>query len=366
MKLALLELRRRPGRFAVAGAALVFLVLLMLFLGKLLDGLFFNSTGAIRVHEADRFVYSADARESILRSSLDEGDLAEIAAVDGVAEVHGFGISLLGLAVPGDDEVFDGAIGGYEAAGGRLPAPPAPGEGLADEALKDRGVAVGDTLLVGPAAVAVTVVGWVEDSNYLQQNGLWVEPGTWRDIQNRNRPDAVVRPDEWQVAIVRLASGVDGAAVSDEIAAVTGGDVLDEHDATFAIPGVPEQDATLSAVIYATAFVVALVVGLFFALLTLERRGQYAVLKAMGAPDRMLVVGLVVQAVVVAAGAYVIGGLLSWLLGLVIPPEVPLYYRPERAAFVLVAVLAAAVLGGLVSLRRVIRIDPASAIGAGL
>lgn len=366
MKLALLELRRRPGRFTVVGAALVLLVLLMLFLGAILDGLFLGSTGAIRVHEADRFVFSADARESVLRSDLDEAQLADLNAVDGVAEARAFGISLLGLDIPGEEEAADGAIAGYSAAGGGLPDPPADGAGLADNRLSEFGVSLGDTVLAGPAEIPVEIVGWVDDSNYLLQNGLWVNGPTWRTIQNANRPDAVVGDDDWQVGIIDFADGADPDATTQAIEDVAGGVALNERDATFAIPGVPEQNATITGVIWATAFVVALVVALFFALLTLERTGLYAVLKANGANNGMLVVGLIVQAVVVALVAFAIGALLSFLLSLVVPPEVPVISTIGRAIFTLVAVLVAAVLGGLASLRRVIRIEPASAIGAGL
>ena len=48
MKLAWKELVRRPGRFAVAGAILTLIAILLMFLGGLLDGLVANSTGALR------------------------------------------------------------------------------------------------------------------------------------------------------------------------------------------------------------------------------------------------------------------------------------------------------------------------------
>ncbi|NNE73165.1 MAG: ABC transporter permease [Acidimicrobiales bacterium] len=366
MKLALLELRRRPGRFAVIGTALVLLVLLMLFLGNIRSGLFLGSTGAIRIHEADRYVFSEDARESILRSEVTEVGLRELERIDGVADARGFGVSLLGVQIPGESEVADGAIGGYEAAGGRLPEPPPIGQGLADEGFQDLGLSLGETVLVGPAEVPVEVIGWIDDSNYLLQNGLWVNGETWRQIQNANRPDAIIGPDEWQIALVDFAASADAAATTAAIESLIGGDALDERDAMFAIPGVPEQNATLTAVIYATGFVVALVVALFFALLTLERIGLYAVLKATGASDGTLVAGLITQAVTVALISVVFGGVLSFLLGLAVPPEVPLVATVGQTVFTLIAVVIAAVLGGLVSLRRIIRIEPASAIGAGL
>ena len=52
-------------------------------------------------------------------------------------------------------------------------------------------------------------------------------------------------------------------------------------------------------------------------------------------------------------------------LSLVAPADVPLTITASRAVFVAVGVLVAALVGGAISLRRIIRIDPASAIGTG-
>ena len=366
MRLAMRELMRRPARFVSAGGPLTLLVLLMLFLGWLLDGLFLGSTGAIRAHGADGFVFSADARESLLRSSVDEGDLNAIAAVDGVESVSGIGVSLLGAEVPGEDDAANVVVAGYQLASDVLPDPPAPGTAWADRQLNALGAGIGDVMLIGPAATPIEIVGWVDDTNYLLLNTLWVDPETWREIQNANRPDAIVAPGEFQVAAVTTVDGVDEAAVRSAIDATLGTETLTEQEAVLAIPGVPEQNATIGAVIYATAVVVALVVGLFFALITLERTGIYALLKAIGVHNRSLAVGLVTQALLVALVAFIAGGALGLLLGSVMPAEIPLELSVGRAVFVLIAVAVAAVAGSLASLRRIVRIDPASAIGAGV
>ena len=367
MRLAWRELVRRPGRFAVAGGALTLLVLLLLFLGGLLDGLFLNSTGAIRAQDADAIVFSDDARESFLRSRIDEATRAEVEALDGVGSVGGLGLSLLGVAVPGSDDIENGAVAGYDRATGTLPDPPPSGQAHADRGLQDVGAEVGDTVLVGPAEVPLEIVGWVEDSNYLLQYGLWVAPDTWREVQNANRPDAVVADGEFQVLTVQAAPGADPDALRDDIDQATGTtDSLSQEEAVFAVPGIVEQNATFGAVIWVTIFVAGLVVALFFALLTLERGGLYAVLKALGASSSTLVGGLVLQSVAVAAGAFVVGGSLTAALALVVPASVPVQFEPARALFIAAAITVASVLGALVSLRRVVRVDPAAALGSGV
>ena len=106
------------------------------------------------------------------------------------------------------------------------------------------------------------------------------------------------------------------------------------------------------------------VIALFFALLTVERTGLYGVLKALGAKSSTLFVGLVAQAVVVTTIAAVIAGALVIVLDLVLPPgSIPLLVTPARLITSVVLLLLAAVVGCAFSLRRVLRVDPASAIG---
>jgi putative ABC transport system permease protein len=130
-----------------------------------------------------------------------------------------------------------------------------------------------------------------------------------------------------------------------------------------AIPGVKQQRDTFNQIIYTTLAVVLAVVGLFFSLLTLERLGLYGVLKAIGATTRRLFAGVVLQAVIVAVVAFVIGSVLAVIAAAALPAAVPLQLTPARFLSTFIGLLVAAVLGSAISLRKVTKVDPASAIG---
>jgi putative ABC transport system permease protein len=71
------------------------------------------------------------------------------------------------------------------------------------------------------------------------------------------------------------------------------------------------------------------------------------------------------QAVVVTAIAAAIGSLLAVGLDVLIPPgTIPYTLLPTRVVSSVVFLLVAAIVGCAFSLRRVLRIDPASAIGS--
>ena len=59
----------------------------------------------------------------------------------------------------------------------------------------------------------------------------------------------------------------------------------------------------------------------------------------------------------------VIGAVAMWLLTLVLPPEIPVAVLPARGVQIAVGLVVMSALGAAVSLRRVVRADPASAIG---
>ncbi|MFZ4719078.1 MAG: ABC transporter permease [Ilumatobacteraceae bacterium] len=360
MKLPLRELRRRPSRFVVATIVLSFLATLLLFLGGLLDGLYLGSTGAVRAQQADAIVFSSTAEDSFVRSRITPEIRAQVEAAPGVTAVGGLGFSLLGATVPAQTDLVDVAVAGYELPPRGLPEPPQDFQGIADTRLKDQGVREGDSLLVGPAEVPITIVGFVEDTNYLLQGGLWVNLTTWREVQNQNRPDAQVGDGVVQVLVVRGDGDVPAA-----VDAATAGEThsLSVDDAVLAIPGVKQQQDTFNQIIYTTFAVVLAVVGLFFSLLTLERLGLFGVLKAIGASTRRLFGGVVLQAVIVATIAFAIGASLALLAEAFIPVEVPLDLVPSRFLFTFIGLLVASVLGSAVSLRKVTKVDPASAIG---
>ena len=299
-----------------------------------------------------------------MRSRIEPGLRAQVETVDGVTEVGGIGNVQLGARVPGNGprDLASVALFGYELAPESVPDAPAYGQAWADESIKADGVEEGMVIEVGPARTPIEIVGFVEDTNFNGQSSLWASPDTWRDTLSANRPDAQLGPDVFQALIVRG----DGDDLPGAIDAATGGatDSYTVDGAVDAIPGITEQQATFNQIIGVTVAIALVVIGLFFALLTVERTSLYGVLKALGAKSSTIFAGLVAQAVVVTAIAATIAGALVVLLDVLLPPgSIPLLVTPTRILLSVGLLLVAAVLGCSFSLRRVLRIDPASAIG---
>jgi len=364
VKTAWKELIRKPSRFLTAAGALTLIVVLILLLGGLLDGLYLGSTRALEAQSAGIFVYSADANDSFFRSRVDETVRADVATVDGVESVSGLSVVQLPAHIPGVVEPVDTAMFGYEAANRSVPEPPPAGEAWVDSSLQDDGIDIGQTLGYGPARTPVKVAGFVDETTFNLQGGVWMDPETWNEIVRANVPAATLAPGASQVLLVTPEQGVDVPALVDtideEVPEVT---ALTKQDAILGLPGVKDQQSIFTAIITVTFVVAGLVVALFFALLTLERIGLFGMLKAIGSSSRTLAAGLSLQAVLIALGAFIVGGLITLGLAAVIPAAIPLDLEIRRAVITLLGLIVTALIGSAISFRRVVRIDPATAVG---
>ena len=349
MRLALREMRRRPGRFAAATVLLTLIAVLLMLLGGLLDGLILRSTGAIRARtRADLVVFSSTAEKSFLRSRITPEVRAQVAKVPGVTSVGGIGVTQLGARVPGNGprDLTDIALFGYQKAPDGVPAPPKPGEAYADSILRDDGVARGDTLRLGPERSPVKVIGFVEDVSYSGAGTLWAAPVTWRAVQNANRPGSSVGPGVFQALVVRTDRDPSTVAAAVDRATGEATTTISRAEASDAIGGVKQQRSVFNQIIGVTLVIAVVVVALFFALITVERAGLYGMLKAIGARSRTLLGGVVAQAAIVALIAAVVGAGCAVLLDVVVPPgAIPYQLLPSRVAISGVALVLAAIVG---------------------
>ena len=371
MKLALAEMRRRPGRWGSIIGAVGFIVFLVLVLAALADGLFIGTAGAIATGDSDALVYSIDGRRSLVRSELPVSDVARVAEVEGVADVGGLGV-LLSTAGTGVD-IYDIAVMGHIPGHAGEPTQFVEGRrlstseqfvGIADVSIQEAGVSLGDSVTLTGSSQPIEIIGFVENARYLLAATVWVPLETWQALRLEVRPETagrgpivqaipiLVEPDETVAAV--------GAAV-DAVLETT--ETVSKEDAVLSLPGVDQQQSTFSAIIIVSFVVVGIVIALFFALITLEKRGQFAILKAIGSPNRLLLQGVLVQALIATVAGYALGWGLSRLLAFALPSTVPVEFLTQTALSLFLSTIVMGAIGATFSFRKIIGIDPASALG---
>jgi putative ABC transport system permease protein len=408
MRMAARELRRRPRAYLVPTGILLLLALLLLYPSTILDGIIKYSSAAIEHAPADLIVYSRDANGVQVRSQVTPQMRGRVNDVAGVTWVATFDAAVFTGRVEGrpEDESLGLAVMASDQPMG--PIFPKPGEALVDATMRGvRGIEEGATLLLGPFRVPVTIVGFSTNTDLWLLGGVIVDKDTWLEAFGQQSPGAVPTEateapepadqtsDEGaqasddpaaapsapettpgsppaltaatrasQALFVNLEHGVDPAQAGAAIDQANDGETetFTRKGAVQAMPGVREQAVIFGYIKGVTLGVALVVVGLFLSFLTLERTPLYAVLKAVGASSRQLFLGVVGQAMIITVVAVLAAVLLTMGLNRV-PLGLPTVLRFERVVETATTLGVTAVLGSIVSLRRVVRIDPASAIG---
>ena len=188
-------------------------------------------------------------------------------------------------------------------------------------------------------------------------------------VLSANRPGEILADGVFQSLLV-VGDGTDTEALRARIDNATDGKTktLSVAAAAAAIPGVKEQQGTFGQIIGVTPGDRSS--GHRTVLRTAHRRTNRALRRVESARrecrERSSPVWFL-QAVLVTLIASVVAGALSFLLDALIPANsIPFAFGAQRLGTSVISLLFAAVVGCAFSLRRVLRIDPAQAIGGSL
>jgi putative ABC transport system permease protein len=366
MLFATKEIRRAKVRFGLLAGAVGLLVFLILFQQALLGSLVTSFVGAIRNQSATVLVYGTDARKNIAGSIITPPQQAGIEAVGEVGASAPLGEGTFTLVADGQDT--DATIFGYRPGGPGEPTnvvsgrqPERPGEALASKEDESKGFAIGDVVTPAAADVPITIVGLTEQSRYSVAPTLWVTFDFFGELRRAVNPDATaVLPS---VIAVAPADGANPEAAAAAInAQVDGVDALTRSQAAAESPGVAQVDQSFQLILWLVRGVVLLVIGFFFVILTVQKQPSLNLLRAIGASGSYLVGSLGVQILYVLGLGIIVGVLLTYGTLAAASAGLPLSISTADVVFNVVLVLVLGLVGSLVSILRVLRIDPVDAV----
>jgi len=378
--LALKEVWRNRGRFLLFSLVVALITILVLFVAGLGEGLGSGNREYLERLNAELIAYEDTARLSIASSRIGCDKRREIRRIEGVREVGSIGFASVSIPM-GEDEPFDISLIGVEP--GKPGEPPVvTGQGLArrsaDEALIDRTVALMTKLQVGDQLTIrsvqgnedqfydLEVIGISDSRKYGLRPSVTVPIVTWDGI----RPKAAVGPGEDEpacnVAAVQLEDPTQLEPMRQLLQTqVSGIEAVDRKTAYENTPGYTAQQSTLNTQNGFALLIGVLVIGGFFQIQTLQKVPQIGMLKAIGTPNPIVAMAAIIQIVVVTLLGVVIGSLATFGLALVFPPNIPIVFEPRSGAMAVASILVMGPVGGLVSIRHSLRVEPLIALGLG-
>lgn len=377
--LAIKEIWRNRGRFLLVSLVIALITLLVLFIAALGEGLGNGNREYISKLDAQLVVYQAKSDFLIQASRLGRNRLAAVRRVSGVSDAGMLGTASATLVLPGEAEPLKVALLGVEP--GHTGEPQViQGQqlstDLAEEVIIDKstalrsGLGLGDTLVLRVTQgtqdefFELRVTGVADGQQYSLQPSIFVPFYTWDRIRSKSEAEVNSSNPVANVILVKLDEPTKLEEASQQlIAQVDNIEVATIKEAIQALPGYSAQQSTLNTQGGFTLFIGILVIGGFFQIQILQKVAQIGVLKAIGTANQVVASASVIQIIVITVIGVTIGGLLSFLFSLSFPPTVPIVFNGTTSALAVIALLLIGPLGGLVSIRYAVRIEPLKALG---
>ncbi|MFC8533084.1 ABC transporter permease [Streptomyces sp. NPDC057249] len=349
------DLRFAKGRFALMGTVIVLITLLVGLLSGLTAGLARENTSAVTGLNADHLAFAAppDGRSvSFTDSSVGEDAVRAWAGRPGVEAAHPLGIRTLNATAGTGERTAAVSAFGVEPGSGLAPARVGPGEVVLSHGGADElGVRPGDRLTLGGREATVAAVAG--DASYSHTPVVWTDLTDWRRSGNG---------DGHATVIALTTTGGADLAAGDRAA---GTRTLSLDDSLTAIGSYQAENGSLQLMRGFLFAISALVIGAFFTVWTIQRSGDVAVLKALGASTPYLLRDALGQAVVMLAVGTGLGTALASGIGaLVSGGAVPFVLDAATVLVPAVVMIALGAAGAALSIRRITAVDPLTALGS--
>ena len=376
MFLALRELRFARGRFGLMGAVIALIAILMVMLSGLSAGLVNDGVSGLKKLSVTAFAFDEGTKtdNAFSRSVVDAEQIAAWQERPDVEIAEPVGAGMINVTTT-DGTQADLSLFGIEPGGALEPELSegsglgAPHEVVLSETARSEGIEIGTVLTVDRMDAELTVVGFTDgQATFGHVDMMYLPLDTWRLlIGGQAEPGA---PTQEQVDAVdsEMASVVALHAADDEIDLAAGDaaattTTMPLEESFNASPGYQAETLTLSMIQWFLYAICALVIGAFFTVWTIQRTQELAVLRAIGASGGYLLRDSLAQAallLVIFTGAGVGAGI---LLGSAMPEGMPFSLEPAPIAVATALTILCGLAGAAISVLRVLRIEPVTALG---
>ncbi|MFI6155294.1 ABC transporter permease [Kitasatospora sp. NPDC051170] len=350
------DLRFAKGRFALMGTVIVLITVLVGLLSGLTAGLGRQNISAITGLPADHLVFGrpADGQKlSFTDSQVTPGQWQDWSREPGVTSAQPLGITTT-KAAAGQRTAALSAFGvpdgsGLAPQGSRI----GPGRAvLSKTAAENLGhLAPGaEFTLAGHRLTVAAVDG---DAAYSHTPVVWTSLGDWQRLAPGGEGHATV------IALT-TGEGADLAGADARHSTLT----HSREDSLAAIGSYTSENGSLQLMRGFLFAISALVIGAFFTVWTIQRSGDVAVLKALGASTRYLLRDALGQAVLLLVLGTLLGTAIASGFGALIGSAVPFVLDAPTVLFPALVMIALGAVGAGLSIRRITSVDPLTALGS--
>lgn len=364
-------------RFLLMGLVLALMSILIVIISGLTAGLVNDGVSGLKAMgeegaEVIAFEDGTQTDSAFTRSIVPVTAADDLAAADGIDDATPMGLSIVNarnqdgtpvdLTLIGVDPDSFIAPEGMPALAERTPGEPTPTarEIILSSHLADEGIEVGDIITLDRLETELEVTAFADGQLTFGHVDMGYVPlDIWQEAHAGARAGEPAPDHAYEEASVIVGAGTPAEGVS-----VGGLDVRTLEESFQSSPGYGPEMMTLSMIEWFLYIITALVTGAFFLVWTIQRSGDIAIMRAMGATRGFLLRDSLGQAVVILALSIAVGVALAVGLGLWLESS-PMPYVTEFGRIFAGAgmLFVSGLIGALVAVFRVTRTDPLTALG---
>ncbi|NIK76475.1 putative ABC transport system permease protein [Paenibacillus castaneae] len=362
MFLALRELKYSKGRYGLIGLIMVLVAWLTFIVSGLANGLSSDNASILKNMDADYFVLQSDSEHKLTRSALPVEKLDEVRQLNGDIQAEPLSQTMLSVYQTGSNKKIDIAVFAIEPEGTLMPSitegqnMAANDEIVVDSSLKEKGIKLGDTIGDKDLGIEWKVVGFTKNQKFSHTPVVFMDIQYFSDLMQASMGKKVASYN----SIVIKSDSVNKDTLQKNL---TDAEVITKQEAVQGIPGFKEEQGSLTMMIAFLIVIAAFIQAVFFYVITLQKISQFGVLKAIGAKTSYLATNLVGQVLLLAIVAVAISIGLTFGVSAILPESMPFELGTDILSQYSGLLILVSIIGALLSLNRIAKVDAIEAIG---
>ncbi|AIQ58508.1 ABC transporter permease [Paenibacillus borealis] len=371
MFLALREMRHSKARYSLIMVIMLLVSFLVLFVTGLARGLAYANISALENMPANYFVVQSDADHTFRRSQLGETELAAARAVAGEAKATLLGVQTSTITAADADVKADITFFAADMNGMLAPkvtegagiTNDVQGNAVVDSKLEESGVTIGSTISDQASGMSWTVSGFVKDSSYSHTPVVYINQLDWQAMKQGAVQGGSSSGSSGNAPYNVIALKVSSAQASEIAAQQQSVEVITQKQAISSVPGYAAEQNSLLMMIAFLFVIAAVVLAVFFYVITIQKTSQFGILKAMGTKMSYLAWSVVGQVLILSVASLALSLLLTFGMNMGLPDTMPFQLDGQTMILTSLLFIGMSLLGSLISVARVAKVDALEAIG---
>lgn len=352
MFLALKEIKHEKLRYGLITLMIFLISYLIFMISALAIGLADENTQALESWGVQKVAMNKSANVNMAQSFLDKDDLkdAKIGKKEAIfgetrlaakAKSHQ-SVSATFIGIKKDQFIYKSiklASGHKENNSDQV---------VVDVAFQNKGYHLGDKIKLGDSSKKYEIVGFAKNSKINIGPIIYGTMKTWKSLD-------------------QVMPGAEASAIASQnpnykynhknVKTYTYEQVANK------LPGYKDQNMTFAMMIGFLFVISLIIIAVFMYILTMQKMHNFAVMRAQGIPAKTLVGATISQSLILVIAGVVISLIMMIITFKAMPAAVPMLLTPQVMLTGSIGMLVMGVLGSLIPVRSILKVDPASAIG---